>query len=50
MGIGDWGLGIKDWTQFPMPNTPTLKPNPPKIIIFFFLKNNFNYIYDKKII
>jgi hypothetical protein len=30
MGIGDWGLGIGDWAQSPIPN-PHLK-NEVKII------------------
>jgi len=25
MGIGDWGLGIGDWAQYPNPNTQTPK-------------------------
>jgi len=34
MGIGDWGLGIGDWAQYPIPNTQY-----PKILkkIFYFL-------------
>jgi len=29
MGIGDWGLGIGDWAQSPIPNpqSPTLTIN-----------------------
>jgi len=29
MGIGDWGLGIGDWAQSPIPNpqSPTIKSN-----------------------
>jgi len=23
LGIGDWGLGIGDWAQSPIPNPPT---------------------------
>jgi hypothetical protein len=49
-GIGDWGLGIGDWAQSPIPNPQSPIPIHQKIFIFFFLKNNFNYIYDKKII
>jgi len=33
MGIGDWGLGIGDWAQSPIPN-----PQSPHIIKF--LSNN----------
>jgi len=25
MGIGDWGLGIGDWAQSPIPNPQLLK-------------------------
>jgi len=31
MGIGDWGLGIGDWAQSPIPNPPI--PNPQKLYI-----------------
>jgi len=31
LGIGDWGLGIGDWAQSPIPN--------PQFEIFIFLKN-----------
>jgi len=24
MGIGDWGLGIGEWAQSPIPNPPTI--------------------------
>jgi len=27
MGIGDWGLGIGDWAQYPKPKTQTPKIN-----------------------
>jgi len=27
MGIGDWGLGIGDWAQSPIPNPQFLKNN-----------------------
>ena len=33
MGIGDWGLGIGDWAQSPIPN-----PQSPYKLI-----NNYNY-------
>jgi len=29
MGIGDWGLGIGDWAQSPIPN-PHPNPQSPK--------------------
>jgi hypothetical protein len=28
LGIGDWGLGIGDWAQSPIPNTNTQSPIP----------------------
>jgi len=41
MGIGDWGLGIGDWAQYPKPQTQ----NPKKIIIKNILnKKIFIYI------
>jgi len=30
MGIGDWGLGIGDWAQSPIPNPPI--PNSSKLV------------------
>jgi len=30
MGIGDWGLGIGDWAQSPIPN-----PQSPTIILIY---------------
>jgi len=30
MGIGDWGLGIGDWAQSPIPN-----PQSPKIYKYY---------------
>ena len=38
MGIGDWGLGIGDWAQSPI-------PNPHKIILLSFI---INYLLNKK--
>jgi len=32
MGIGDWGLGIGDWAQSPIPNPHPQSPIP-KIIV-----------------
>jgi hypothetical protein len=26
--FGDWGLGIEDWAQFPIPNPQSPIPNP----------------------
>jgi hypothetical protein len=36
MGIGDWGLGIGDWAQSPIPNPLNLK----KIILIRNIKLN----------
>jgi len=30
MGIGDWGLGIGDWAQSPIPN-----PQSPQDLIYY---------------
>jgi hypothetical protein len=42
LGIGDWGLGIGDWAQSPIPNAH-------KIIMIIFLNNltinSIVYIY-----
>ena len=39
MGIGDWGLGIGDWAQSPIPNPHFIKK----------LYNNIDIINIKKI-
>ena len=39
MGIGDWGLGIGDWAQSPIPN-----PQSPKQTI---KANNDNLLKEK---
>ena len=41
MGIGDWGLGIGDLAQSPIPNPQSPIPNPPflKMNINFYIKN-----------
>ena len=36
MGIGDWGLGIGDWAQSPIPN-----PQSP-FLFYFNIENNVN--------
>ena len=41
MGIGDWGLGIGDWAQSPIPNPQS--PNPQSPIPNSYL-NYFFYI------
>ena len=40
MGIGDWGLGIGDWAQSPI----------PKYLLFIILSIYFINIYFDKII
>jgi len=35
--MGDWGLGIGDWAQSPIPNPQSPIPNPQSPIIFFEL-------------
>jgi len=38
LGIGDWGFGIGDWAQSPIPN-----PQSPFIVLILFfeiIKNN----------
>jgi len=34
LGIGDWGLGIGDWAQSPIPN------------FFLYLNRNFKYEFS----
>jgi len=48
MGIGDWGLGIGDWAQSPIPNpqSPTTIKN---FILSLFIILKFNKIINKKI-
>jgi hypothetical protein len=43
LGIGDWGLGIGDWAQSPIPIVK-------KIIIYFsfLILHNFNLALFKK--
>jgi hypothetical protein len=41
---GDWGLGIGDWAQSPIPNPQSPIPNPHLLMItilfiIFFIKN-----------
>jgi len=40
IGDGDWGLGIGDWAQSPIPN-----PQSPKFVYKIFII----YIYNNKI-
>ena len=37
---GDWGLGIGDWAQSPIPNPQSPIPNPQ-----FFIKYNNLYMF-----
>jgi len=39
--MGDWGLGIGDWAQSPIPNPQSPIPNPQSPINYFL---NYNYI------
>ncbi len=42
MGFGDWGLGIGDWAQSPI-------PNPDKNYLYIKIKKYFNnnkYVYN----
>ena len=41
MGIGDWGLGIGDWAQSPIPNPQIPNPQSP-IPIINELRNDDN--------
>jgi len=40
--MGDWGLGIGDWAQSPIPNPQSPIPNPqsPSKIIIILINNN----------
>jgi len=46
--MGDWGLGIGDWAQSPIPNPQSPIPNPQSPIfifineIYFILKNKIH--------
>ena len=42
MGIGDWGLGIGDWAQSPIPNTFY-------IILHHLIYQKYKKINNKKI-
>jgi len=37
MGIGDWGLGIGDWAQSPIPNFIFKIIKKSNIIIFYLI-------------
>jgi len=42
--MGDWGLGIGDWAQSPIPNPQSPIPNPQSPYLFII-----NDLYIKKI-
>jgi hypothetical protein len=42
--MGDWGLGIGDWAQSPIPNPQSPIPNPQSPIKFHII--NFLIIYE----
>jgi hypothetical protein len=44
LGIGDWGLGIGDWAQFPITKSPIPLESIKNNKINKFLKNK---IYNK---
>ena len=35
---GDWGLGIGDWAQSPIPKSPIPNPQSPILLLCFYLK------------
>ena len=43
MGIGDWGLGIGDWAQSPIPNPHVF--NLINFNVFIKQKNNIRKVY-----
>jgi len=45
--LGDWGLGIGDWTQSPIPNPQSPIPNPqsPKFTLKISKKLNIYLLY-----
>jgi hypothetical protein len=44
---GDWGLGIGDWAQSPIPNPQSPIPNPqspiPNLCILLLIFNNIKF-------
>ena len=40
MGIGDWGLGIGDWAQSPIPNPHPQSPIPIYLDKFYYFLNH----------
>jgi len=43
---GDWGLGIGDWAQSPIPNPQSPIPNPQNHITLKYLKFKFLSQYN----
>jgi len=43
--MGDWGLGIGDWAQSPIPNPQSPIPIGNKIIFFLLYNSNNKNIY-----
>jgi len=51
--MGDWGLGIGDWAQSPIPNPQSPIPNPQLFLFLNKTKNlnlKFSVIINLKII
>jgi len=47
--MGDWGLGIGDWAQSPIPNPQSPIPNPQSPLLKID-KDNIKLLFIKKII
>jgi len=45
--MGDWGLGIGDWAQSPIPNPQS--PIPIPTYLLFYCVDNLIINYNKKI-
>jgi len=49
--MGDWGLGIGDWAQSPIPNPQSPIPNPQQnILIYLYIKNKLKKLNQKNLI
>jgi len=44
--MGDWGLGIGDWAQSPIPNPQSPIPNPQSPYLNFIIKPIKNIFYN----
>jgi len=49
LGIGDWGWGIGDWAQPPIPNPQSPNPQSPIPNSYLKIKLNFAIIIIKLI-